>query len=70
VGTALSGHQCGGGFTASLRFFAACERLVVEKETEQIEIGGADLAALEEIVAPPAVEVLDQGAVKRGGSSQ
>jgi trans-aconitate methyltransferase len=35
---------------------------VVEKETEQIEVSGADLSAQEEIVTQAAVEVLDQGA--------
>jgi hypothetical protein len=36
--------------------------VVVEKETQQLQIGGANLAAQEEIVAQPAVEVLDQRA--------
>jgi len=62
VGMALTGHQFGGGVTVSLRGFAACERLVVEKETEPIEVGGSDLTAQEAVVAQPTVEGLDQRA--------
>ena len=57
----LTGQQLGGGFATALGFFAACKRLMVEKEAQQIQISRPDLTAQEEIVAQAAVEVLDQG---------
>lgn len=62
VGMSLTGQEFGGGLADALGFLAAQERLVIKKETQQVEVGGTDLATPEAIVAQPTVEVLDQGA--------
>ena len=58
----IATEQFGWTFADSLRSITACVSVVVEEETQQIQIVIADVPSQEEVVPQAAVEVLDDRA--------
>ena len=61
----MTAEQFGRTFADALRSIAACVSVVVEEETQQIQIVIADVPPQEEVVPQAAIEILDQRAGAR-----